>query len=131
VAKPVPKYADVPMAVLDRMRSICTALPDASEERAWTGIRWVVRKRTFAHVLALAAGSESAHHRASGTSGDVVIVTFRAAGDELDALRNAGHPFFSAGWGRDVIGMVIDDDVDWSEVRELMVDRPTVADDQV
>ena len=118
------RYADVPAHVHATMRAICTALPDAYEEVAWTGTRWCVRKRTFAHVLALAAGS-SAHSkvaRIARTDADVVIVTFRAPGLELDALRHAGPPFFYAGWGRDVVGMVIGPAVDWDEVRELMTE---------
>jgi hypothetical protein len=115
-------YADVPLDIVTGLRSICTSLPDAYEELAWTGTRWRVRQRTFAHVLALAAGSANAHARAAGTEGDVVVVTFRASGDELAALRNAGHPFFYAGWGRDVVGMIIEPNVDWAEVRELMIE---------
>ena len=116
------EYADVPPEIITELRSICTSLPDAYEEPAWTGIRWRVRQRTFAHVLALAAGSSGAHARAAGSEGDVVIVTFRSTGQELAALRNAGHPFFYAGWGRDVVGMVLGSNVDWSEVRELMTE---------
>jgi len=116
------KYADVPQDVVVELRSICTSLPEVHEEQAWTGTRWRVRQRTFAHVLALAAGSESAHTRAAKHTGDVVVMTFRAEGTELDALRNAGHPFFYAGWGRDVVGMVLDANVDWQEVRELLTD---------
>ena len=37
-------------------------------------------------------------------------------------LRHAGHPFFYAGWGRDVMGLVIDDDTDWIEVAELLTE---------
>ena len=37
-------------------------------------------------------------------------------------LRAAGHPFFYAGWGRDVVGMVLDGDPDWDEVAELLTE---------
>jgi hypothetical protein len=37
-------------------------------------------------------------------------------------LRSAGHPFFYAGWGRDVVGMVLDDSTDWTEVAELLTE---------
>ena len=37
-------------------------------------------------------------------------------------LIHAPHPFFYAGWGRDVIGMVLDDGTDWDEVTELMTE---------
>ena len=44
------------------------------------------------------------------------------SGPELDALRNSGHPFFGTRWRADEVGMVIDDDVDWAEVAELLTE---------
>jgi hypothetical protein len=49
-------------------------------------------------------------------------MTFRASGPELDVLRSAGHPFFRPGWGTNVVGMVLEDDVDWTEVAELLTE---------
>ena len=109
---------DVPDDVETRLRAICTALPDVSEEQAWRGTRWVVRKKTFAHVLTV---MDDAAAEAGSSDGDVVL-SFRAAADELDVLRNAGHPFFYLGWGRDAMGMVLDADTDWDEVRELVTE---------
>lgn len=114
--------SDVDPDVISRLRSICLALPDAYEEQAWTGRRWMVRKRTFAHVLAVENGQPEAHARAVEDRGPVTIVTFRSAGPELEALAHAGHPFFYAGWGRDVVGMVLDDATDWREVGELLTE---------
>ncbi len=34
----------------------------------------------------------------------------------------AGHPFFRPEWGRDIIGMVIEPEVDWGEVDELLTE---------
>ena len=62
-------------------------VPFDIEERAWAGTRWLVRKRTFAHVLGVHV-----------EDGIVVALAFRAAGEEVDVLRNAGHPFFVLGW---------------------------------
>lgn len=112
MAEPRRRYTDdVPADVEARVRERCLALPEAYEERAWVGTRWMVRKRTFAHVL----GVEDA-------AGLRVVLAFRSSGDEVEALRNAGHPFFVLGWGRDAIGMVLDDDTDWDEVRELVTE---------
>ncbi len=108
---------DVPEMIESALRSICLALPDAYEETAWKGTRWMVRKKTFAHVLAVHADEEAADAREPD-----VVVAFRAAADELDVLRSAGHPFFYLGWGRDAIGMVLTDDTDWDEVAELMIE---------
>jgi predicted DNA-binding protein (MmcQ/YjbR family) len=95
-----------------RLREICLALPDAYEERAWKGTRWAVRKKTFAHVLGVVGDDEAA----------LVVLSFRSAGEELEVLRHAGHPFFMLGWGRDAVGMVLDDDTDWDEVGELVTE---------
>jgi hypothetical protein len=103
---------DVPAPVVDRLRALCGALPEAYEERAWVGTRWRVRKRTFAHVLGLEVGA----------AGPSVVLAFRSAGEELDALRHAGHPFLVLGWGRDALGMVIDRATDWAEVREVVIE---------
>jgi len=54
------------------------------------------------------------------TDGPVTVLTFRSSGAELDALGNAGHPYFRPVWFPDIAGMVIDDDVDWDEVAELV-----------
>ena len=37
-------------------------------------------------------------------------------------LSNVGHPFFRLGWGRDAMGMVLDEETDWSEVAEVVRD---------
>jgi hypothetical protein len=103
---------EVPLAVVDRVRRLCLALPDAYEERAWVGTRWMVRKKTFAHVLGVAVDDAD----------PLVVLSFRSAGEELEMLRHAGHPFFVLGWGRDAMGMVIDDDTDWDEVGELVTE---------
>jgi hypothetical protein len=121
-ARPVPEYADVPPDVLERVRPICLALPDAYEEEAWTGVRWRVRKRTFAHVLTVEGGTDSAHARAALVDGPTTLVTFRSAGEELAMLRSAGPPYFYAGWGRDVVGMVLEPTTDWEEVAELLTE---------
>jgi YjbR len=104
-------YADVPSEVVAALRGICRGMPEMVEEQAWAGTRWRIRTRTFAHVLTVDA-----------PTGPTTVMTFRSSGPELDALRAAGHPFFRPGWGTNVVGMVIDDDVDWDEVAELLTE---------
>lgn len=123
---------DVPDDVRVRLRELCLRLPGAYEEQAWVGTRWMVRKRTFAHVLGVAEHGVD----------PIVVLSFRSAGEELEALQHAGHPFFVLGWGRGAIGLVLDDP-DWDEIGELvtesfcvmaprkltsLVDRPTSDD---
>jgi predicted DNA-binding protein (MmcQ/YjbR family) len=90
---------DVPEDVEVRLRELCLSLPGAYEERAWAGIRWKVRARTFAQVLGVETPSAS----------PVVVLSFRSAGEELEVLRHA-------------MGMVVDGDTDWDEVRELVTE---------
>ena len=106
------RYTDeVPEEDEARLRELCLALPDAYEERAWVGTRWMVRKRTFAHVLGVELDGVS-----------FVVLSFRSSGEELDVLRHAGPPFVVLGWGRDAMGMVLDADTDWHEVSELVTE---------
>jgi hypothetical protein len=118
----VPEYADVPPEVLAELRPICLGLPEAYEEEAWAGTRWRIRQRTFAHVLTVEGETDSAHTRAARADGPTTLVTFRSAGAELEMLRSAGHPFFYAGWGRDVVGMILEAATDWDEVAELLTE---------
>jgi YjbR len=105
------EYADVPPDVLARVRSVCLGLPEVTENQAWAGTQWRIRKRTFAHVLTV-----------DFTDGPVTVVTFRASGPELDALRGTGHPYFRPAWGADAVGMVLDADADWDDVAELLTE---------
>ena len=116
------EHADVPPEILAELRSVCLGLPEAYEEPAWVGTRWRIRKRTFAHVLPVDSGDPPAYARAAEAAGPIIVLTFRSSAPELDALRNAGHPFFWAGWGRDVVGLVLDEGVDWDEVAELLTE---------
>jgi predicted DNA-binding protein (MmcQ/YjbR family) len=112
MTKPIRRYTDaVPDDVVRHVRDCCLRLPDAYEEKAWAGIRWMVRKRTFAHVLGI-----------RDDNGEQVVIVFRSDGEELEALRHVGPPFVFFGWGRSAMGMVIDESTDWSEVNELVTE---------
>ena len=110
------------MDLVGRVRAICNALPEAYEEEAWVGRRWRIRQRTFAHVLDIVDGMPQAYARAAGTPGPATVLTFRATGPEVLALREAGAPFFYGGWGRDALGLHLDGATDWDEVRELLTE---------
>jgi hypothetical protein len=116
---------DVPPEVLAQLRPVCLGLPETYEEPAWVGIRWRVRKRTFAHVLTVDPEGgvyAAAYARAAGIDEPICTMTFRSPGDEIEALVARGHPFYQPGWGDDVVGMVLHDDVDWDEVAELLTE---------
>jgi hypothetical protein len=113
---------EVPADVLAKLRSICGAFPEAYEEQAWVGTRWRIRGKTFAHVLAIAAGWPPAYAAAAADNGPAVVVMFRASEPELGVLRSSAEPFFAPPWRADEIGMRLDSDVDWTEVRELLTE---------
>ena len=70
---------DVPRDLLDALRTRCLALPEAYEEPAWTGTRWCVRGKNFAHAVMIEDGWPPAYVRAAAT-------------DNLDDLRGDGVP---------------------------------------
>jgi hypothetical protein len=107
----VSEYSDAPDEIVAKVRAACEHLPEIAEEKAWAGHRWLVRKRNFGHVLGV-----------DREDGYDVVLTFRSQGPELEVLRRMGHPFFRLGWGRDVMGMVLDGDTDWEEVSELLTE---------
>jgi hypothetical protein len=113
---------DLPPEVLERVRRICLALPEAHEQKAWTGVRWRVRTRTFAHLLDVRDGRPQSHARALGRGGPLTVVTFRTPPSEVGAFASMGEPYFHGGWGRDVVGLVLTDSTDWDEVGELLTD---------
>ena len=114
--------AEVPADVVGALRAICLELPEAYEEEAWTGVRWSVRKKNFAHVVAIDDGWPPVYARAAGTDGPALVLTFRSSGDELDVLTGAGPPFFRPTWAPNIVGLHLTTPVDWAEVRELVTE---------
>ncbi|MET7832524.1 MmcQ/YjbR family DNA-binding protein [Micromonospora sediminicola] len=113
---------DVPSAYLDRLRPVCLGLPETYEEPAWVGTRWRIRSRTFAHVRTVGPDHQTAADRAVTGDDPLCVLTFRSPGDEIAGLLAAGPPFYSPGWGADVVGMALDDATDWTEVAELLTE---------
>ena len=108
--------------VVRRLAEITLRLPDAYEDDAWTGVRWRVRSATFAHVMVAQEGYESAYRAITGDPEPRTVLTFRASGDELAALVHAGPPFYKPPWSPTIVGMVLDDGTDWTEVAELVTE---------
>ncbi len=112
----------VPGAWVERLSTILGAFPEVREEDGWVGVAWRVRSATVAHVF----GGEDQQFR----------ITFRAEPDEVMAFQHMGEPYFKAGWGGNVVGLLLDDDTDWEELAELLTDSyciqaPTRLADQV
>ncbi len=95
-----------------RIGRVLNRLPECHEEVAWVGIRWQVAQGTYSATVAHVFGGEDQLFR----------IVFRAEPDEVIALQHLGAPYFRAGWGRNVVGMLLDDGTDWDELRELLTD---------
>ena len=91
-----------------RIGKVLARLPEIVEENAWVGTRWRVGSATIAHVF--------------GGEDQLFRITFRAEPDEVMAFAHLGAPYFRAGWGANVVGMLLDEDTDWEELTELLTD---------
>lgn len=118
--------SELPQRVVEKLRAICLALPGAYEEEAWTGIRWMVRKRNFAHVVRIDDGWPPAYARAAGEAGPLVVLTFRASASLRDVLSDADPRFFipewGTRWGSKVVGLKLAGRVDFREVKMLVAE---------
>jgi hypothetical protein len=118
MARPHP---DVPREIITELRSVCMELPEVEEESAWTGIRWCVRRKNFAHVLMIADGWPPAYAQAARSGGRVCVLTFRSQGRRLEPPSFDSYPFFRPVWFPNIVGMVLDDQVDWDRVARLLI----------
>ena len=118
----MPRRIEPEADVVRRIGALATRLPEVREEEAWTGVRWRIRAKTFAHVMVAQPGYESAYRDFTGDDSIRTVLTFRAVGDELLALTHAGPPFYKPPWSPTIVGMVLDDDTDWTEVGELVTE---------
>ena len=98
----------MPEAMVRRIGAVLEALPECVEGNAWVGTRWRVGGATVAHVF--------------GGEDQLFRITFRAEPDEVIAFQHLGAPYFKAGWGRNVVGLLLDDGTDWDELAELLTD---------
>ncbi len=58
-----------------------------------------------------------------GATGESVpLLVLRVHPDDREALRSIGHPYFASRAGRDRIRVMLTDDTDWEEIRELVTE---------
>jgi hypothetical protein len=116
----VTRHAEVAPEIVARLQLVCLDLPEAYEEAAWVGTRWLVRKKAFAHVLMIAGGWPPAYAKAARNDGPICVLTFRSPKPAVDAPRFQRDPFFRPVWFPNIVGMVIDARTDWYEVGALL-----------
>jgi predicted DNA-binding protein (MmcQ/YjbR family) len=110
---------EVPPDVVERVRTLCLALPevtvriDESRIRARsTAQSFDIRRRSFCLLVATE----------SRTGEPVPRLVLRVDPDDREALLSVGRPFFATRAGRDRIGVLLSDDTDWAEMRELVTE---------
>lgn len=113
--------------VTERLRGICASLPGAREHDAWAGTSWRVGTFTFAHTLEIRDGRPAGYAGVFGTGGPVVVVTFQADADEGRALAASGRGFVLPPWRPGVVGLVVGEDTDWTELAELVTESHRLA----
>lgn len=111
---------DVPNRILARLRLTCLELPEVTEERAWAGTRWCVRRKNFAHVLTIHEGWPPAYARAASTPGPACVLTFRLSPENCAAARFRRAPFFRPPWFPNIAGVLLDEKTDWDEIDALL-----------
>jgi hypothetical protein len=67
-------------------------------------------------------GYESAFRDITGIAEPTTVLTFRSSGDELLALVHTGLPFYRPPWSPTIVGMVLHEATDWTEVAELITE---------
>ena len=110
---------EVPKDIVERVRALCLALPevtvrvDYSLTRARSTARsFDIRRRSFCLLVAVK----------NPTGKPVPRLVLRADPGEREALLSIGHPFFAPRAGPDRIGVLLTDDADWEEIRELVIE---------
>ena len=109
----------VPGDILERVRALCLALPEVTVRVDYSLTRtrstaqsFDIRRRSFCLLVA----------REDPTGKPVPLLVLRADPGEREALLSIGRPFFASRAGPDRIGVLLTDETDWEEIRELVIE---------
>ena len=110
---------EVPQDIAERVRALCLALPEVTVRIDYSRIRerstaqsFDIRRRSFCLLVAW-----------EDPAGQLVpLLVLRAGPGEREALLSAGHPYFASRAGRDRVGVLLTDETDWTEIRELVTE---------
>ena len=110
---------EVPEDIVEQVRTLCLALPEVTVrvDHSLTRTRstaqsFDIRRRSFCLLVAVE----------EPTGKPVSLLVLRADPDEREALLSIGQPFFAPRNGRDRIGVLLTDEPDWDEIRELVTE---------
>jgi len=110
---------EVPEDIVERVSALCLALPEVTVRVDYSRIRerstarsFDIRRRSFCLLVAW-----------EDPAGQLVpLLVLRVGPQEREALLSIGHPFFPSRAGRDRVGVLLTDETDWTEIRELVTE---------
>ena len=110
---------EIPEDIAERVRALCLALPEVTVRVDYslsparsTAQSFDIRRRSFCLLVAV-----------KGPTGKPIpLLVLRADPDERRALLAIGHPFYASRAGRDRIRVLLTEDTDWEEIRELVIE---------
>jgi len=118
-APPPGPPVEIPEDIVERIRTLCLALPEVTVRTDYSRIRarstahsFDIRRRSFCLLVAWEDSAGKA----------VPLLVLRADPEEREVLLSIGHPFFASRAGRDRIVVVLTDHTDWEEIRELVTE---------
>jgi YjbR protein len=110
---------EVPEDIVERVRTLCLALPEVTVRVDYS----LIRARSTAHSFDIRRRSFCLLVAREGPAGKPVpLLVLRADAEERKALLSIGRPFFAPRASRDRIGVLLTDDTDWEEIRELVIE---------
>jgi predicted DNA-binding protein (MmcQ/YjbR family) len=111
--------AEMPKDIFERIGALCLALPEVTVridesriEARSTAYSFDIRRRSFCLLIALEGAEDES----------VPQLVLHADPGQRHALLSAGHPFHRSRAGRDRIRVLLTDDTDWEEIRELVTE---------
>jgi predicted DNA-binding protein (MmcQ/YjbR family) len=110
---------EIPRDIEERVRTLCLALPEVTvrvdESRSnarSTAHSFDIRRRSFCLLVATN----------DRTGKPLPRLVLRADPDDREALLSHGHPYFTPRAGRPRLGVLLADDTDWEEIRQLVTE---------
>ena len=103
---------EVPEDIVERVRALCLALPEVTVRVDGWAQSFDIRRRSFCLLMA----------REGPAGKPVPLLVLRADPGERESLLPVGRPFFASRAGRDRIGVLLTDDTDWEEIREVVTE---------
>jgi Ser/Thr protein kinase RdoA (MazF antagonist) len=103
---------EVPQDIVERVSTLCLALPEVTVRVDGWAHSFDIRRRSFCLLIA----------REGPAGKPLPLLVLRAGPAEREALLSVGRPFFPTRAGGDRVAVLLADDTDWTEIRELVTE---------